>query len=197
MSPFVWFIWHHSIILCSLPQLLTVSCFFFLQRGKALCKALNWSVSCCLFDSSEDECWGKLTSSASSSVDMDLIWAWGFEEPGLIHLPSCAIIPNNHINTGFKGSGQVLITYTGPRFACICFKVGGRPSFFPCQNIHSTGICALYFNHVLWSDMFRSLHRSNMSSIVHDVFIPLNRRWATTAIEGQCNPPISQSPISQ
>lgn len=92
--------------------------------------ALNWSVSC-LFDFFlEDECWGKLTSSASSSIDMDLIWPWVFEVPGLIHLPSCAIISSNHINTGFKGSGQMLITYTGPHSACICVE-GENALFFP------------------------------------------------------------------
>ncbi|KAF5902668.1 centrosomal protein [Clarias magur] len=72
---------------------------------------------------------GRLTSSASSSVDMDLIWPWGFEVLGLIHLSSCAIIPSNHINTGFKGSGQMLITYTGPHSAYICVE-DRKPFFF-------------------------------------------------------------------
>lgn len=112
-----------------MPQLRALSCFFTERQNP---EALNWSVSC-LFDSSEDECWGKLTSSASSSIDMDLIWPWSFEVPALIHLPSCAIIPSNHINTGFKGSGQTLITYTGPCSACICFEREKDLSFFHWQ----------------------------------------------------------------
>lgn len=111
-----------SDIMVSSSSLLTLSCFFTQRQNRA---ALNWSVSC-FFDSSEGECWGKLTSSTSSLVDMDLIWPWGFEVPVLIHLPSCAIISSNHINSGFKGSGQMFITFTGPRSACICVEGGAR-----------------------------------------------------------------------
>lgn len=104
-----------------------------LQKGKTL--QLWTGVSLVYLIPQRTSVGGKLTSSASSSVDMDLIWPWGFEVPGLIHLPSCAIIPSNHINTGFKGSGQMLITYTGPRSACICVEGEKALSFFHWQRL--------------------------------------------------------------